>query len=810
MRFARVADGLLVVLLVGSPLAVGTVHLETWLAVFGLSAVAACAALLATDQPPRPPALALLLIGAWGSAVLLPLIPLPDALLSRLSPGAAALRDVPLPGGASPALWPVHQAPGEGALEVLRWASVSLFALAVGWRLADRTMQRRLPWLLLASGVLAALVCLIQTGLQEPLILWLYQPRHRETTFWKPTFVNPNHWSAWLTLVAAIGAGLVLSERSRPQRWLAAAVGTALVVVLLLWAPSRSGILGAAAAASVLGLASLRGRPSLRRVVGTVLTVGGGAAAAALVVMARTRSRLDPFSGEVLGEFGQNPRVDLVQDARSLLAAHPWTGIGRGALYDVLPSVRERPGTSVSRWVEVFPADMLVGFGLPLGALILLVLVALLVQGFRRARMHPARVGAAAGLFGLAVHEMADLATQTGAVLLTSVAAGLWLLRATADRSMAVRWGWCAVAALLACTAAVGPSLRHADSERCEQRLSDLPWDEQDWPAFGRDEHRWHPASFPLALRVAVEAQQRGALADALPWLNRAQRLAPRHPWPHLWTARLLRSAGLEGQALGEYRRAMEGDWRLSGPSILEEVAGAYDDVASLEALLPPDLPAARVQMAAWLLDLRDPRAVEVGAGQAAVLPDLPAALLVDANARMVRGESGALGLLERAWGHEDSPVVVRVRVADLMGRAGRSQRELEMLRDLAGLPSASPSVLLALARREVAAKHSSHARIALRRLRSVGSASHLRESLRLEALLEEQAGHIDRALDRARQASELSEPNLQVLVLRARLADKKGYRSEALASARRAADIDPTDASVLRLLHRLNDRGTR
>jgi len=263
------------------------------------------------------------------------------------------------------------------------------------------------------------------------------------------------------------------------------------------------------------------------------------------------------------------------------------------------------------------------------------------------------------------------------------------------------------------------------------------------WSELGAAEWPNHPSSFPLALGVGFGAQSEGDVPTALAWLNRAQILAPYHPGPHLWTARLLRKIGAEDQALVEYRLAMEGAWRAGARDVFREVAKSYSTEEALRRLVPADRPESIAQFAMWLRDLGDRRAAAFGLDAIAQLEESPATLMAGIYARIDRQEWGpSRALIEKAWLRDDLDPNIRLRLAVSMGWSGEPARSLTMLRKMAAdIDRDWPSYWFSLGRAEARAGNAPAARRALRRI-GVGASPHWRaRALRVEATLAEQDG---------------------------------------------------------------------
>ncbi|MEE2828708.1 MAG: tetratricopeptide repeat protein [Myxococcota bacterium] len=810
-RCLAVADGLLWAILLLSPLAVGTVHVESW-AVAALLALAAFGlTLLGTSVMDRPPRLLLGVFLLWGLGVVLPLLPLPTELVAWLSPESARLWSLGRPGEAGGPGWhPVHQAPGEGAFQLLRWIAASAFAFACVQRAADPLWRKRLPRVLILAAVLAGGVCLVQTVSETSHILGLYRPRTPWEGFWRAPMVNPNHWTAYLSMAAVLGLGrgLAPGQGARGPALLAGLAGLALAL-LVCFSPSRGGLLGLGLGCAVLLLLLFLGRPpsgAPRR--SRTVGISIGLLAALLLALStwaaieRSEVRADPYSGDLVGGLAQEGRLALIPVAGDVLAAHPVTGVGRGALYDVFPRFRAVEGTALARWVEVLPVDLLVDFGAFLGTGLLLALSLVLLAALAGGRKGAAEAGAAAALLGLAVHELGDFSTETGAVLFAAVGLAVLVLPPREARGAGRRQGLALLLGLVLLSLLALPALHHSDSARCVERTRQQVAEGGSWAESTVREWSRHPASFPFALAVAAGAEADEDPARALAWLNRAQVLAPFHPEPHLRTARLLRRLGADSQALVEYRLAMEGDWRFRARPIFREVARAYSDTASLRRLVPEDRPEAIAQFAMWLRDLGDPRGPLLGREAVETLPEQPAVLVAGIYARLEEGRhEEARELIERAWKISDLDPHIRLRLAVSMGWAGDIERELALLRSMeSGVDRDWPTFWFSLARAEFRADNGPASRRALRRLMRSGLPRWSSEALLMEARIEEREGRAGEALRLVQRSRRIDSSRAEPFAMEARLLQDRGRREEALVAAERALQLDPTNGTARKI----------
>lgn len=810
---SRLADALLALILLLSVLLVGTLRGAAWAAVFPLALAAAVAALASAE---RIPAASRWLVAAgalWGASLLVSLVPLPAALVDALSPESAWLAGLPLsPEGARR----LHQAPGEGALNLLHWATAGLVAVAVTLRVTTSTGRSRLRASVVLVGLIGSLVCVAWTVTGGALSFGVH-PMETWHDRWLPPMDNPNHWSAWLSMVAAVALALPLDEQRRPGLTMAAVPVGALAVGLVLTGSSRGGLLGLSAALLLLagrvawvGPGAVGRFPLRARLAGVGAVAVAAAAALVLAIRANTHGMVHGVTGEYVGGLRAEGRLQLLPDAAEVLRAYPWSGVGRGAVADVLLRFQDVPGTRLRRFIEVLPVDVVLAHGVIVGGALLALLAGVVVLSVTRSWKRPGTLGAGAAVASLAVHELGDYATWGGGVLVLAVCLASLALRVSA-RS-APRRAYIATIGVLALAGAwaAPTAIEHGDSRYCFERFLADP--DGDLGAFAATELPFHPASGALAFEIGVAYSRRGDAQPALSWLNRAQLLAPQHPDPHLWTARLLHRAGFEGQALNEYRLATAGDWMGRGRGMVLEVAGLYEDVDSLLRVLPADRPAALGQVVLWLDDVEDPRVRELGARARETFPDRPDARVAGALAALAAGgRDAAAADVQALW--EAGPItpLLHLRMARILERAGRFDDALEMLRAAQQLdPDYGPEGWLVLGRWELRAKEGGRARAALRQVRRFSYPRMTADSYLVEAFVEQDAGQTEPALRLLERAAAEDPTWPEPWVQHARMEQQGGDLEAARRSLGRALSRDAGYAKALQAVRALDDLSPR
>lgn len=792
--WGRIADGSITAVLVASPLAVGTVHPVTWLGVWLLSAVALVTARSALDAPGALHPLMTGVIAAAGAAVAVSLVPLPPSVLEFLSPEAAAMWGLGPVGGDLVEAWrPWHQAPGPGRFQLLRWGALATFALACAARRCSFGALR-VSITVSAAGLLTIAVAAAQTFLEWDRILGVYKPSWGFPTALRSTIVNPNHFGAYLGLVAVLSLGL-LARRDAPAGARLLGLLTVAASALALTATgSRGGAMGTAVAFAALAiLTALTSRGDRRRSTPAAVGVGVAGVAAPLLLLALWLRQLTPRfdaadTGLQRSLSETEARLGNLPQVLELLDLHRWTGVGRGAFVDVFPRFRESAGRVVFAHVEVLPLQLLVDHGVVVGALLMLMLGLVLVLCVRGALRRPSRAPAAAALVGLAAHELFDFSSETGAVLLTA----LLLVPLCLDRP--ARWGvrrWVVAMACIAAAAAV--AVPHAGSWRQTADYQATVGDQSLPPeALQRaSEEMWsrHPSSWFLALQFARAWANAGDLSMALQWTNRAMLLSPQQPDPHLLAARLLRRFGNPRQALGEYRLALVADLRVTGRAVVGEVSRGYEDPDALQRLRTPGRPDLDPWIAVFGLVLDDPRARGVAHDAWRELPDNQLAFVVEGWARAAEGRpDAALALLQEHQGRSDLTPYVRHNMARVAEKAGDTDLAVEYLEPILDGPDGPRREMWLLAGTWlVDLGRDADARRALRRARMSSRGvpadpETVSESLRQEARVAQMGGYDEQALELLERAEVAAPRRLEPGLDEVRLLWDMGRSDDSLA----------------------------
>ncbi len=241
---------------------------------------------------PLLPSVPLLLPGALAVALaLLQVIPLPPALLQRLTGGQAEL---------------LRQTPGEWLpVSVAEWSTrlglvfllMALGLHAVASSLFDRReARRRLERVLAGLGLLLSAIGLVQMAAGSREIYGLVKPRESDggLVLFGP-FVNRNHFAGYMLLIAPLAVGLLARAFSRYRERLGPRANARRVLVGL---QSSEGL--GMLYALVPAVACLAGLVASNSRSGVVALVGALALTGALQAKRKARRLLGPAAGAVV------------------------------------------------------------------------------------------------------------------------------------------------------------------------------------------------------------------------------------------------------------------------------------------------------------------------------------------------------------------------------------------------------------------------------------------------------------------------------------------------------------------------------
>jgi len=575
---------LVALVVVSSALAIGTVHVQTLVVIAPIAFAAAALGLWHDFKRRGGTSIALPAVIATILAfiTLIQAIPLPISWLERIAPANADIwaRSLMPFGEAGPRFVSISLDPGASVVEALKWSSyAALFTAAA--TVSARYGATVGVGVVFVSAILVATATVAHGLLGLKDVYGFYKPSVELPPWHVGPLINTNTLAGYLNLGTLSGMALVLTRSRHMPRWIIAA-GIAFLIGVTVTSASRGGLItllvGIFILAALLHLKSSRttdddaseSKTSARWLLGGALAAG-----ALMAVLGGTRDTWAELYDKNLG------KLEMVFWAKPLLDSHFFLGIGRGAFESVFPAHRTVPGHVVYAYLENFPAQWLVEWGVPIGTLALL--------GFAYA-LRPSRLGArhsglsAAAFTGLIVvllHNLIDLSLEIPAVCygLMLTIGSLWgdNLRSRVgveyaqNRSMHVgQLGPAFVISSGLLIAGAAFRFGHPDvgTERNwiryahEERDFTNPAVRADLRASLHMAMSRHPAEpyFPL---VGALAATRTKSEPAMPWLQRSLERSPVNPRAHILLAEVLGTHGAPKQALLECRLAIEQDVAL-------------------------------------------------------------------------------------------------------------------------------------------------------------------------------------------------------------------------------------------------------
>ncbi|MBI3071705.1 MAG: O-antigen ligase family protein [Deltaproteobacteria bacterium] len=620
----RVAFGVLLLLVVGTPLARGTVHPPS----LGVATLLATAAFLASSLNyvwrRRPPAVPVL---GWVFALLavytlFQTIDLPASLIKMLSAQthetfSYALEKIVLYGDA--ASRPLSLDPPATLLQALVALGLTM-ALVVAYRAGRRETGLRDIQIALLVGATA--VMLVSFGFRMfQFSLWpddrgvIHQPGVLSTTF-----RNINHFAAYLVLALPTAIGCAIDvERSSVRRSIAAGLACVIAIAIVL-SRSRGGLVSGVVGAMALTVL-LRSGTSIRKSRRALWGFALVAIVAGSVAMWFGAKRIfGKFSPEVLEQqLSDEGRVGIWKDSVKLVKAFPTIGVGRGAFAVAFPAVKTDPIDATYTHPENEPILWLVEWGVIAGGLfVVALLITLLLLAFTG--FGCVEAGGVAGLIGLAIHNLVDFNLEAGGIAFpAAILLGALLGRRSrlveqkrleAGRSVRRRRKFAFVAlglgpAAIAVGVLVFPRAvkhdRDAEIIALRRLAANTTVTNDAWMRATRGVLDRHPVDPYLHLAVAQVLMTETRRDDelAIYFLNRAIFFNPSAADPHRLAVGLLLATGNTDQAVVEARLAIERS-PASAIGLLSAIHRAKAlDAASFKRVLP--YPVLRAEFLGWL-----------------------------------------------------------------------------------------------------------------------------------------------------------------------------------------------------------------
>lgn len=691
-------------LVVGSVLAVGTVHVPVLVVVSLLALPLGALCLWSEARHGHRVPLAVAVLMGLSLYSVLQAMPLRFSWLEAVAPssanvwrGARELLGEPVRGSAS-----VSLDPGASLVEALKWLTYASVA-AAAVRFGRRHGTAAGPLVVFASALVAATSTLIHGTVGAERLYGLYEPSFTPARWAMSPLLNSNNYAGYLNLGLFCGIGLLVAPRARLPR---PAVGIALATLIAVSAISASraalGALALGLVALIPVLAWLNRRAARTHEPGFWSGPGPVAAVAVsglfLAVLGGGRDKWNSLVDESL--------VKLTVIARTLpmIRAHWMLGSGRGSFETVFPAYATGPGNTIYQHAENFVAQWLAEWGVPVAAVGLL----LLCYAFRplRLRAHKSKI-AACSLVGVGVllaQNFFDLALEIPSVCIALAALLGALLGAAADhangRSRLVRpAAWKGAAALvpalglilvpLAARAGRTSALKDRGNVHAlllEDGSDKRPASPAFWATVEASVRR-HPADPYLAL-LAATAARHDAKRRPLSWVGWAIERGPTRADAYLMLANILLGYGAQDQALHALALAAARQEQLdrvaklalrvtTKPNELERAvppgtAGAMTYVAMARHVDPKSSPALRVELLEHAVT-RDhthaPARVALASALLEAVERDTAPCQTAERERCLTKIGAQLSALSRAPAPDSGAIVLRARWLELQGK---------------------------------------------------------------------------------------------------------------------------------------------
>jgi tetratricopeptide (TPR) repeat protein len=738
--------------------------------------------------------------------------PMPCGWVEVLRPAAAAdQRTVSaLLGAGQPTTCTLSMAPGATRIALLSGlALLAIFFSAL--RLSADGLRDEVMAVVGASCAALALTSFVHGALGLERVFGLYAPQDVAGAPLIAPVLALNSLGGALTLGVLITIGLGLAASATPVRlvWVAAAMLSALVVLMTRSRGAVGALILGLLLLGAMRLSHLRRRRRRRHVqtpledramaVALTVTVIGGGLAAVL-------SFQDVLAREIAG--GGLDKLELIARAAQVALDYPVIGIGRGAFASVFPSTGLPTGLSRFEFVESFPVQWAVEWGLPAALALAIALAATVLASLRRARS-PERQGALLGLFVYGLQNLVDLGLELpGVAVLPAGLLGAAVVsegnrRGALHAPAAVvrpTLRWLPVAAGMLALLLLAPRALERERGVLEARLR-AAIDARDAQVFARELEvalHAHPREPAFPILAAVEALGRRDPAAAGPFINRAMQVAPNWAAPHVLAVHWLVTLGRPGQALIELREALKRDPGAAGQLMCRLLRAAPERWS--EAI--PDGGSERMvalNRAAECFPVTSPAARAVDTQLLKERPRHGEASRREAQRQLAADDPEAaletLRPLLAAPRIEGRTVALAARALLAQGRPDELQLLLDRTRGHVDHPAA---LLEVEARAAAAAGDAEGMRRAMSRLRAeaLEEQRSVTPAYLTQADLEMRIGKTEQALDLLEHGYRITKDS-RLLLREAELAERAGQTDRARAAYRRLCVLDPSDGAA-------------
>ncbi len=580
----QIVGALMALVVIGSALAIGTVHVQTLLVIAPIAFGAATLAIMHDLKRRGATAIAFpaMIASALAFVTLLQAIPLPISWLIKIAPtNADVWARALLPFGESgPAFASISLDPGASVVEALKWSSyAALFTAAA--TVSARYGATLGIGLMFVSAISVATATIVHGLLGLKDVYGLYKPSVELPPWHVGPLINTNTLAGYLNLGILSGMALVLTRSRDMPRWVIA-TGIAFLIGVTVTSASRGGLItllvGILLLAVLIRFKASRNNddePSDSKSSAWWLLGGTLLAGALLAGLGGTGATWAELYDKNLS------KLEMVQWAKPLVKEHFFLGIGRGAFESVFPAYRTTPGHVVYAYIENFPAQWIIEWGVPVGVLALVAFAWALRPSRLGARHSGLSAAAFTGIIVVLLQNLLDLSLEIPAVCygVMLIMGSLWgdNLRSRTGveyaKKRSLRLGRFAPALVLASGLAmavaafrfgypdVGAERDRLRREYEERDVADATVRANLRASLHKAMLR-HPAEpyFPL---VGALVATRTKTESAIPWLQRSLERSPINPRAHLLLAEVLGTRGALRQTLLELHFAIEQDAAL-------------------------------------------------------------------------------------------------------------------------------------------------------------------------------------------------------------------------------------------------------